>query len=270
MSVALAACACLVVGCSSGARTITKTVPAPSTTAATTHTAPAPEVLLGSSHFVQGGEGWGAKEPSKIYNGGDPSGLVTHIRWTKWGQSVAIGTGLHSIFKPEGGYYRQLVRIMLRAYDIGTCTAGGPRAYRKLGTREPERPGGPLGPWGYWAKNLCSYNASVESESPKAAATTGTSATSTPSAEPQTFSGNGVQSLGRIDVAVPSTLEWSCETCVIFSVTGLAEGAGIAIDSQKHTSGQTAVEPGAYHSVDVQAYGEAGVAGEWTITIRPR
>jgi hypothetical protein len=52
-------------------------------------------------------------------------------------------------------------------------------------------------------------------------------------------------------------------------VTGLAETASIAIDSQNRTEGITAVEPGTYHSVDVQAYGEAGAAGEWTITITP-
>jgi hypothetical protein len=85
------------------------------------------------------------------------------------------------------------------------------------------------------------------------------------------FRGNGIQSLGKITVAVPSTLHWSCTECSIFSVTGSSgTGAVIALDSQKHSSGVDAVEPGTYHSVDVQAYAEGGAAGDWTITITPR
>src|SRR5579872_2840325 len=50
-------------------------------------------------------EGWGTVRPSRIFNGGDPSGLVTQIHWTSWGGSVAVGHGLNSIFAPQGGYY---------------------------------------------------------------------------------------------------------------------------------------------------------------------
>jgi hypothetical protein len=262
---ALAGCASVALGCGGTAtRTVTKTVA--STTTKASPARPASNVVLGAKNFVRGGEGWGTAQPSMIYNGGDQSGLARDIHWTNWGQPVATGTGLTSIFKPEGGYYPQRATIALRASDIGTCTPGGPRAYRRLSTRVPTRPGGPLGPWGQWAKTMCSYDAG-QSTSPEP--TTTTTSSQPPESEPQVFRGNGVESLGKITVATPSTLHWSCSGCTIFSVTGSAEGAAIVIDSQKHSAGVTAVEPGAYHSVDVQAYGEAGVAGEWTITITP-
>jgi hypothetical protein len=116
------------------------------------------EVVLGSARFAQPhGEGWGTSKPAKIFNGGDPSGLVTQIYWTHWGSNVAIGHGLNAIFKPRGGYYRQLVHIELRAYDLGRCSANGPRAYTRLSVREPSRPGGPLGKWVSWSgsKTIC-------------------------------------------------------------------------------------------------------------------
>lgn len=84
---------------------------------------------------------------------------------------------------------------------------------------------------------------------------------STPSPEAQTFKGNGVENIGTVTVDVPSTLHWSCPECSIFSVLAKSEGASvIALDSQKNTAGDTAAEPGTYHSVSVQAYGEGGAA----------
>ena len=108
-------------------------------------------VVLGSKHHpLPGGYGFGTAQPGAIFNGGDPSGLVTHIHWTSWGQSVATGHGLNAIFMPQGGYYAQLATIQLRAYDVGRCTPLGPLAYRRLSVRVPSRPGGPLGPWVGW------------------------------------------------------------------------------------------------------------------------
>jgi hypothetical protein len=269
----LGALAAAATGCGGAAtRTVTKTVPSPAAPVSPTHSVSA--IVLGAKNFVTGGEGWGTSQPSTIYNGGDPSGRVTDIRWSTWGQSTALGSGLNAIFKPEGGYYSQLVPITLRAYDIGTCAAGGPRAYLKLSTREPVRPGGPLGPWSSWseAPNLCHYGASTTSPSETATSTSTASPppASTPTPEPETFHGNGVESLGRITVAVASTLHWSCPECSIFSITASSEGSAvIALDSQKHSSGVTAVEPGTYHSVDVQAYEEKLGGVEWTFTITP-
>lgn len=114
-------------------------------------------VVLGSKQFGQpAGEGWGTAHPTKIFNGGDLSGLVDHITWKHWGAPTAIGHGRNSIFKPTGGYYRRRVGVKLRASEIGPCA--GRRAYTRLEIRFPNHPGGPLGPWRLWAdaSSLCS------------------------------------------------------------------------------------------------------------------
>jgi len=104
-------------------------------------------IVLGSkSYWAPEGRGWGTVKPGTIYNGGDPNGMVSSIRWQHWGQKSAIGWGVTWIFKPTGGYYSTHVRAELRATDIGRCSA-----------REPSRPGGPLGPWFPWSTtgNIC-------------------------------------------------------------------------------------------------------------------
>jgi hypothetical protein len=115
-------------------------------------------VVLGSPAFAGPmGEGWGTVRPARIFNGGDPSGLVTEIHWVSWEGKTATGFGLNFIFKPRGGYYSQPVIIELRASGLGRCSPGGPPAYSHLSVRSPARPEGPLGPWTSWsgAKTLC-------------------------------------------------------------------------------------------------------------------
>jgi hypothetical protein len=118
---------------------------------------PATEVpVLGSKSFTAlFGAGFGRPEPEVIFNGGDPSGEVTHINWRSWGGLIAIGYGLNPIFKPGGGYYRKPARIELRATELGTCGEGA--AYTRLEARFPSHPGGKLGPWRLWAgaKSIC-------------------------------------------------------------------------------------------------------------------
>jgi hypothetical protein len=116
--------------------------------------------VLGRTGYVLYGEGWGSARPTKIFNGGDPSGLVTNIRWQSWGGTEAFGVGKNSIFKPGGGYYPDLVTIELRASDLGRCPQGGQIAYRRLYFRVPSVPGGPLGPWTGWSGSdgdICTY-----------------------------------------------------------------------------------------------------------------
>ena len=112
-------------------------------------------VVLGAAAFAPNGSGWGTSEPTEIFNGGDPSGLITDVRWSSWGGSVAVGSGRNPIFKPHGGYYRRPVPIELKASGLGRC--GGQQAYTRLSFREPKRPGGPLGPWISWsgAASIC-------------------------------------------------------------------------------------------------------------------
>jgi hypothetical protein len=112
--------------------------------------------VLGAKSFAAPhGEGFGTAEPSTIFNGGDPSGDVTKIHWTGWGNPTAIGHGLNPIFKPHGGYYRKPAKIELRATDLGKC--GNQAAYTRLEVRVPKHPGGKLGKWLLWsgAKTIC-------------------------------------------------------------------------------------------------------------------
>jgi hypothetical protein len=119
------------------------------------------KVVLGSASYASPyGRGWGKEKPSTIFNGGDPSGLVKKIRWTKWGRSVSYASGLNSIFKPQGGYYRKQVVVKLRASRLRSCPGGGgPRAYTRLQIRVPKRPGGKLGKWFSWSgsKSICEF-----------------------------------------------------------------------------------------------------------------
>jgi hypothetical protein len=112
------------------------------------------------SSFPSGGLGWGTPRPKTLFNGGDPSGYISKITWTSWGGSIATGSGLNPIFKPQGGYYPNPVKIQLRASSIGICYSGGPRTYRRLIAREPSRPGGPMGHWFVWSgqHSLCKWH----------------------------------------------------------------------------------------------------------------
>jgi hypothetical protein len=126
--------------------------------AATTDARPLATVTLGSKRFYSPeSTGFGTVRPVMIFNGGDPSGLVTKIHWSSWGGPVATGQGLNAIFKPQGGYYPHLVRIDLTARDRGRCPGSSRLAYRQLVVRAPTRPGGPLGAPFLWsgAHSLC-------------------------------------------------------------------------------------------------------------------
>jgi hypothetical protein len=116
----------------------------------------APPPVLGAKAFAGPyGEGWGTVRPPTIFNGGDPSGLVSDIHWSSWGGPTAIGWGRNAIFKPGGGYYARPVAIKLKAGGLGHC--GARRAYTRLAVRVPKRPGGSLGPWRSWsgATTIC-------------------------------------------------------------------------------------------------------------------
>jgi hypothetical protein len=119
-------------------------------------------IVLGSKNYIVhgGAVGYGTSRPTEIFNGGDPSGDITHIHWSSWGGNVAVGQGRYDLSRPHGGYYLKLVTIELRAYDIGRCTREGPSAYLKLAIRTPLRPGRPLASWSLWQglnDTLCSY-----------------------------------------------------------------------------------------------------------------
>ena len=77
------------------------------------------------------GTGFGQVRPARIFNGGDPTGLVTHIVWMSWGGSRAVGTGTSDYVGPN-----QTVatgseqRATVVAFSLGTCH--GKRMYRAV------------------------------------------------------------------------------------------------------------------------------------------
>ncbi len=123
-------------------------------------TAAADSPVLGSPEYLENGVGWGTAMPVDIGNGGAPSGFLSEIIWQGWGEAVASGSGIASIYKPQGGYYGGHPRIPLRAGDLGTCPGRTELAYRSLEFRLPPWPGAPLGPWLKWSGSLdlCDYS----------------------------------------------------------------------------------------------------------------
>ena len=91
--------------------------------AATTQAAP---ILAGPSLPPGVQQGYGQVRPSRVFNGGDPAGLVYGIHWTSWGGSEAIGTGT--------GISHQ-VRIV--AFKLGVCR--GLRAYDAIEWYSPQQ-----------------------------------------------------------------------------------------------------------------------------------
>ena len=68
------------------------------------------------------GTGFGQVKPAKIFNGGDPTGLVTHVVWTSWGGSRAVATGVSDYVGPGqsvAGGTQETATVV--AFDLGTC-----------------------------------------------------------------------------------------------------------------------------------------------------
>jgi hypothetical protein len=95
----------------------TPATPQPSTGA----TAPAPTLGQLAGVFAQG-QGFGQVEPSKIFNGGDPTGLVTHITWQSWGSRRAIGSGTAEYVGPNQSVATGKPKpATVVAFHLGTC-----------------------------------------------------------------------------------------------------------------------------------------------------
>jgi hypothetical protein len=88
----------------------------------------------------------------------------------------------------------------------------------------------------------------------------GATATVPASSGSVSYSGKKGKNLGTITVSSSSTLHWTNDGALI-QIND--DGNGIAVNSEAH-SGTTAVDPGTYKNVYVNA------SGDWTITITPR
>lgn len=83
-------------------------------------------------------KGYGEVKPTTIFNGGDPTGLVEHVRWQGWGKSRAIGIGT-GWRPPENGGVSESRRTAARvvAWNLGMCR--GRLAYRAVAWYFPTR-----------------------------------------------------------------------------------------------------------------------------------
>jgi hypothetical protein len=68
------------------------------------------------------GTGFGQVKPAKIFNGGDPTGLVTHVVWTSWGGERAVATGVSDYVGPDQSVADGTEeRVTVVAFRLGTC-----------------------------------------------------------------------------------------------------------------------------------------------------
>jgi hypothetical protein len=89
----------------------------------------ADEVPLLGVEWGPSQKGYGQPHPSTIFNGGDPTGLVTNIRWSSWGGQTAIGEGT-ALYAPGivANGHREPARVV--AFSLGMCN--GYRAYTAI------------------------------------------------------------------------------------------------------------------------------------------
>jgi hypothetical protein len=72
--------------------------------------------------WIPGQKGYGHTKPATIFNGGDPTGLVSHIHWESWGGTQAVGSGIAEYMAPgqsvaDGS--QEIARVVL--FHLGTC-----------------------------------------------------------------------------------------------------------------------------------------------------
>jgi hypothetical protein len=94
-------------------------------------------------------QGYGQREPSKIFNGGDPSGMVTEIRWQDWGAAKAIGEG-KALYVTKYVFNAPMESARVVAFDLGKC--GSSLSYRAIEWYFPQH-GQTFDPFNYI--NIC-------------------------------------------------------------------------------------------------------------------
>jgi hypothetical protein len=68
------------------------------------------------------GQGFGQVKPAKIFNGGDPTGLVTHVVWSSWGGSQATAAGTAEYVGPNQSVAQGTEEsATVVAFNLGTC-----------------------------------------------------------------------------------------------------------------------------------------------------
>jgi hypothetical protein len=93
-------------------------------------TAAAPVLGRVAGDFAHGA-GFGQVKPARIDNGGDPTGLVTHISWKSWGGGHATGTGTGTWVGPHQAVAQgRPATVTVEAFRLGMCH--GKLAYRAV------------------------------------------------------------------------------------------------------------------------------------------
>jgi hypothetical protein len=92
----------------------------------------APVPVLGrlAGVFAQG-SGFGQARPVKIFNGGDPTGLVTQMTWKSWGAPQATASGTAEWVGPGQSVATGTAQpVTVVAFKLGTCH--GIRMYKAV------------------------------------------------------------------------------------------------------------------------------------------
>jgi hypothetical protein len=106
----------------------TATVPASASPSASPAGVPTLGQLAGD--FAHG-QGFGQVKPAKIFNGGDPTGLVTNVVWSSWGGTQATATGTAEYVGPNQSVASGTEEsATVVAFDLGTC--GGKYMYQAI------------------------------------------------------------------------------------------------------------------------------------------
>jgi hypothetical protein len=98
---------------------------------ATTSKPAAPEPVLGRL-FPPYQKGYGEVKPTLVFNGGDPTGRLSNIRWSSWGGPTATGSGTALYVAPNQIVAQgEPATATVVAFDLGMCA--GKLAYQKIG-----------------------------------------------------------------------------------------------------------------------------------------
>ncbi len=80
-----------------------------------------PQPTLGRA-LTPNQQGYGTVRPAKVFNGGDPTGMIFDITWSSWGGPQATGTGT-AYWDPPGAAVAESVAepATIVAYNLGSC-----------------------------------------------------------------------------------------------------------------------------------------------------
>src|ERR1700719_3909220 len=98
----------------------TSTPPSSATTAAPTPTRP-PVLGRAWGDATQYQHGYGEVRPSRIDNGGDPTGVVENVRWQSWGGGQAVGSGMSTYLPGKIVADGTQERATIVAFNLATC-----------------------------------------------------------------------------------------------------------------------------------------------------